>query len=135
MTNVGTYMTKVPHTIGVEQSLAFARRLMSDHDLRHLPVIGGGEFVGMLSKREVESFEVLPGSSRLTVEETMVADVYVTPEDAPLVLVAEEMARLYVGSAIVVSGSERREVLGVFTAIDALRALGDALKERPATGL
>lgn len=132
MISVGAYMTKAPHTIGVEQSLAAARRLMSDNRIRHLPVLHGGELVGMLSNREVASFEVLPGSSRLTVEEVMVPDVYVTAEDAPLAVVAEEMARRHVGSAIVVDAHASTEVLGVFTAVDALRALADALRSPPA---
>jgi acetoin utilization protein AcuB len=127
--NVRAYMTTAPHTIGVEQSLAFARKLMSDHHVRHLPVLHGGDLVGVLSDREVESLEALPGSARLTVEEAMVADVYVTSEDAPLDAVAAEMARRRVGSAVVVAGAEGgAKVLGVFTAVDALRALADALK-------
>jgi len=133
MTTVGAYMTRGPHTIGVEQPLAAARRLMSENGIRHLPVLHGGELVGMLSNREVASFEVLPGSSRLTVEEAMVPDVYVTAEDAPLAVVAEEMANRRVGSAIVVAAAASTKVLGVFTAVDALRALADALRPPPAT--
>jgi acetoin utilization protein AcuB len=133
MTTVGAYMTKAPQTIGVEQSLAAARRLMSENRIRHLPVRHGGELVGMLSNREVASFEVLPGSSRLTVEEAMVPDVYVTADDAPLAVVADEMARRHVGSAIVVAANASTKVLGVFTAVDALRALADALRSPPAS--
>jgi acetoin utilization protein AcuB len=134
VTSVGAYMTKAPHTIGVEQSLAAARRLMSDNRIRHLPVVHGGVVVGMLSNQEIASFEVLPGSSRLTVEEAMVPDVYVTSDDAPLDVVAEEMARRQVGSAVVVAGNESTKVLGVFTVVNALRALADALRSPPATG-
>ena len=133
MTSVGAYMTKAPHTIGVEQSLAAARRLMSDNRIRHLPVLHGGVLVGMLSNQEIASFEVLPGSSRLTVEEAMVPDVYVTSDGAPLDVVAEEMARRNVGSAVVVAGDESTKVLGVFTVVNALRALTDALRSPPAT--
>jgi acetoin utilization protein AcuB len=124
-TTVGSYMTKTPHTIGAEQTLKVARQLMSDHHVRHLPVLHGGDLVGVLSDREVESFAALPGSAEMTVEEAMVPDVYVTPGDAPLDEVATEMARRRVGSAVVVAGAS---VVGVFTAVDALRALADALK-------
>jgi acetoin utilization protein AcuB len=132
VTRVGAYMTASPLTIGVEQSLAVARRLMSEHHVRHLPVLHGGDPVGVLSDREVESFEALPGSGRLTVEEAMVADVYVTSEQEPLDSVAAEMARLRVGSAVVVASEEHGRVLGVFTAVDALRALADVLRSPPA---
>jgi acetoin utilization protein AcuB len=122
-------MTMAPLTIGADQSLKVARQLMSQHHVRHLPVLHGGELVGVLSEREVQSFEALPGSSLLTVEEAMVPDAYVTSADAPLEAVAGEMARRRLGSAVVVEGSD---VVGVFTAVDAYRALADALKPPPA---
>ena len=131
MTSVGTYTTRSPVTIGVEQSLEVARRLMSEHHVRHLPVLHGGALVGVLSDREVEALQVLPGSRHLTVEEAMVPNAYVASDDAPLDAVAEEMARRRVGSAIVVAGTEGTKVLGVFTAADALRALVDALRALP----
>jgi acetoin utilization protein AcuB len=134
VTNVAEYMTKTPHTIGVEQSLAFARRLMNDSHIRHLPVLRGGDLVGMLSQREVDALAALPGSSHLTVEEAMVPDVYVTPGDSSLAVVAEEMALRQIGSAIIVAGDENKKVLGVFTVVDALRALADTLRSPPATG-
>ncbi|HVU52363.1 MAG TPA: CBS domain-containing protein [Polyangia bacterium] len=126
MTTVGSYMTKAPHTIGAEQTLKVARQLMRDHHVRHLPVLHGGAFVGVLSDREVRSLEALPGSSLLTVEEAMVPDAYVTPASAPLDAVAGEMATRRLGSAVVVDDASN--VLGVFTAVDALRALSDALR-------
>jgi acetoin utilization protein AcuB len=133
MTSVREYMTTSPLTIGGEQSLAVARRLMSESHVRHLPVRRGGALVGMLSNREVESLATLPGSSHLTVEEAMVPDVFVTSGDASLAAVADEMARRHIGSAIVVS-DESTDVLGVFTVVDALRALADALRSPPAIG-
>jgi acetoin utilization protein AcuB len=122
-------MTRTPHTIGAEQTLKVARQLMSEHRVRHLPVLHGGALVGMLSEREVQSLEALPGSSLLTVEEAMVPDAYVTPADAPLKTVAGEMAKRRLGSALVVDGTT---VIGVFTAVDAFRALADALRAPPA---
>jgi acetoin utilization protein AcuB len=91
--------------------------------------------VGVLSDREVESLEALPGSGRMTVEEAMVPDVYVTSDQAPLDDVAEEMARRRVGSAVVVAGDDDDKVLGVFTAVDALRALADALRSPGAAAM
>jgi acetoin utilization protein AcuB len=125
VTTVGAYMTRAPFTIGAEQSLRAARRLMSGHGVRHLPVLHGGRLVGVLSERELDAFEALPGSSQLTVEEIIAPDAYVTASDAPLDAVAEEMARRRVGSAIVLTNDE---VEGVFTTVDAMRALADALR-------
>jgi CBS domain-containing protein len=70
----------------------------------------------------------LPGSGQLNVEEAMVPDAYVTSSDTPLEVVAEEMSRRRLGSAIVLSNDE---LAGVFTAVDAMRALADALRSAP----
>ena len=129
MTTVGEYMTPAPHTIGREQSLRAARQSMHANHVRHLPVLHGGELVGVLSERELEMLETLPGSDRFTVEEAMAPDAYVVPAESPLDTVASEMARRKVGSAIVLRGSE---VVGVFSVVDALRALADALTAQPA---
>jgi len=55
----------------------------------------------------------------------MVPDVYTISEDAPLASVAADMARLKVGSAVVLKGND---VVGVFTAVDGLRALAELLR-------
>lgn len=128
MHTVGDYMTRAPFTIGVEQSIRVARQMMTSHHVRHLPVLHGGSCVGVLSERELESFETLPGSGQMTVEEAMVPDAFVTTSDAPLADVAAEMARRRLGSAVVMSN---QDVIGVFTAVDAMRALADALRPPP----
>ena len=125
MTRVGDYMSAAPRTIGREQSLRAARHLMRANEVRHLPVLHAGELVGVVSDREVSILETLPGSDLFTVEEAMVPDAYIVNADAPLENVASEMASRRVGSAIVLDGPD---VVGVFTAVDALRALADALK-------
>ncbi len=130
MTTVADYMTPGPYTIGREQSLVAAKQMMKKRHVRHLPVLHGGKLVGVLSERDLEAIETLPGSTELCVEDAMVPDVFMTPGNASLATVAGEMARLRLGSAIVL---EDEHVVGVFTAVDALRALADALTSRPAT--
>jgi acetoin utilization protein AcuB len=122
-------MSAGPHTIGREQSLAAAKQLMHKSHVRHLPVLHGGKLVGVISERELDVIGALPGSKQLSVEDAMVPDVYVTSEDAELATVVSDMARLKVGSAIIVKGDD---VVGVFTAIDGLRALADLLTTQPA---
>jgi acetoin utilization protein AcuB len=93
-------------------------------------VLHGGKLVGVISERELGVIAALPGSKSLSVEDAMVPDVYTISEDAPLETVAGDMARLRVGSAVVLKGED---VVGVFTAVDALRALADVLSRPPAT--
>ena len=124
MTAIARYMTAGPHTIGREQSLNAAKQLMHKNHVRHLPVLHAGKLVGVVSEREVDLITALPGSTQLSVEDAMVPDVYTIGEDAPLETVAAEMARLKIGSAIVLKDGG---VVGVFTAVDGLRALADVL--------
>jgi len=130
MTAIAKYMTAGPHTIGREQTLTAAKQLMHKSHVRHLPVLHGGELVGVVSERELDVIAALPGSKQLSVEDAMVPDVYTIAEDAPLETVAAEMARLKIGSAVVLKDGD---VVGVFTAVDGLRALADVLTSRPAT--
>src|SRR4051812_19032253 len=75
---VREYMTHAFHTIGPNQSLAAARRLMREQDVRHLPVLDGGAIVGLLSERDRLVVESLPGvnPTDVRVEEAMVQDVF-----------------------------------------------------------
>ena len=125
MRTISQFMTSGPFTIGREQSLAAAKQLMNKSHVRHLPVLHGGKLVGMISERELDVIEALPGSKQLSVEDAMVPDVYLASADAPLDTVAAEMARLKVGSAVVVKDDI---VVGVFTAVDGLRALAEVLR-------
>lgn len=123
---VRDYMTPSPHTISVDRSLTDAHSLMRQFHIRHLPVVEGGRLVGIVSERDlhlVETFkDVTPAD--VQVEEAMTADPYVVSPETPLQEVAATMWKKKFGSAVVVDG---REVVGVFTTIDALGALITAL--------
>ncbi len=123
------YMSPSPHTIGSDQPLSVAHQVMHRHDIRHLPVLRGGRIVGVVSLRDLHLMETLPGvhADELSVEEAMSQDVYSVPRDAPLAQVARTMATRKLGSAVVL---EHNKVVGVFTTVDALHALADALVAR-----
>jgi acetoin utilization protein AcuB len=59
------------------------------------------------------------------IEEAMTADPYVVDADAPLSEVAATMAERHLGCAIV---TEQGRVVGIFTTVDALRAVADAAR-------
>src|SRR4051794_29297752 len=123
---VRRYMTGSPYTIAHGDSLAGAHALMRKHQVRHLPVVDGAIVVGILSQRDVLLLETLPtgNSPDVRVEEAMVQDVFTVDPDAPVADVVERMIRGKLGSAIV---CERGRVVGVFTTVDALRALHELL--------
>ncbi len=122
-------MTSAPHTIGVEQTVAVASRMMQQHHVRHLPVLHGGAVVGVLSERDVSLIESFPDvdASKIKVEDAMSQLPFVTSPETPIDQVAGEMAEYKYGSAIVVRGGK---VVGVFTTVDACRALSDIYRGR-----
>lgn len=121
------HMTAHPHTVGREQTMSFAYGVMRKNAIRHLPVLHAGRVVGMLSVRDLHLLETLPDvdPDQTKVEEAMTTDVYVVARDALLSDVAQVMASRKLGSAVV---TEHGAVVGVFTTVDALRALAQSLR-------
>jgi acetoin utilization protein AcuB len=119
---IADYMTRSPHSIGAARTLEDAHRLMRQHKIRHLPVVDQGVLVGIVSERDLALAETLKDVDPrdVEVEEAMSPDPYVVSPDTPLQKVAITMWKKKYGSAVVMEG---REVVGVFTTIDALRAL------------
>ena len=120
------FMTRSVHTIGTKSPLTEAHRLMNEHAIRHLPVLEGGQLVGMLSQRDLHLIETLKDvvPKEVLVEEAMSQDAYTVAPEASLKEVAREMGFHKYGSAVIVRG---KQVLGIFTTTDALRALDTVL--------
>lgn len=116
------FMSPAPQCIGLTQTLEKAHEMLRGHAIRHLPVLDGGDLVGIVSDRDLALVEALPGvdPTQVTVEEAMSQDVFEVAPDKPLAEVAMEMAENKYGSAVITRG---KEVIGVFTTTDALRAL------------
>jgi acetoin utilization protein AcuB len=126
---VREFMTPSPFTVGRESSLAAARQIMRKHLVRHLPVLHGGRIEGVLSERDLLFLESIPGVNPtvVRVEEAMVQDVFTVSPETPVGEAIETMIERKLGSAIV---CEDERVLGVFTTVDALRALHRQLEQR-----
>ena len=103
---IADFMTPMPHTVGSEQTITFAQKLMQKHDIRHLPVLHGGELFGVVSDRDLGMIaglnEVNPDNT--TVEEAMTQEAYTVAPDIPLFTVLNAMLKHKYGSAIVVEG-------------------------------
>jgi len=122
--NICRYMTRSPHTIAVDRTLADAHSLMRQFRIRHLPVVERGELVGIVSERDLHLIETLRdvNPTEVKVEEAMSQDVFCVDPGSSIARVARMMAERKVGSAMVVHGGK---VLGIFSTVDALRALAD----------
>lgn len=126
---VEKYMTAMPYTIGVEQPLAMASKLMFQHQLRHLPVLLAGHLVGLLSARELALVESLPGidPQKVSVEEAMAQQPFSVAPERPLDEVVREMALRKFGAAVIVKDDK---VVGILTMIDVCKALAETLHRR-----
>lgn len=131
-TTVGDFMTRGAHSIGQQQTMEEAHKLMRNHRIRHLPVLHGGKLVGMVTERDLHLMESLKevNPAEVTVEDAMSLEVYTVSEEAPLAEVASVMHRRKLGSAVI-TDARGGKVIGVFTTTDALRALSSALTKAP----
>ena len=106
-----------------------AHKMMHDHAFRHLPVLHGGQLVGMVTDRDLKLIETLKDvdPEKVPVEDAMSTQVYAVPPETPLDEVASEMAAHKYGSAVVMQNGK---VVGIFTTVDACRALAELLQTR-----
>jgi acetoin utilization protein AcuB len=131
MPSIGRYMTTNPKTIERTASLADAHQLMRANNLRHLPVVDGGRLVGIVSERDLHLLETIaefPLES-VPVDEAATERPFIATSDMALDDVVEIMADHKYGSVIVM-GHDGIE--GIFTLVDACRALVDVLRQQTA---
>lgn len=123
------HMTTSPHAIGVEQPLSYAHELMKKHQIRHLPVLHGGELVGLLSDRDLSLIETFRDvdPKTVTVEDAMSSTVYSVAPETPLDEVVSTMAERKYGCAVIMQNAH---VVGVFTTVDVCRTLAELLNTR-----
>lgn len=128
-------MTPDPVSVRPSDTLAHALKLTREHRVRHLPVVEGGEIVGIVSDRDIRlampSPLAVPDPERAAfLEGTAVADImarevitvgpFDTVEDAAVLL-----HRHRVGSVPVVDALGR--LLGILTETDILHAFVEIL--------
>ena len=122
------FMTPFPHSIDVDAPHEDAHKLMGEHRFRHLPVMSGGEIVGVLTDRDIKL--VLgpdfgsPDERELRVRDAYVERPCVVPASTPVAKVARVMAQNRIGSAIV---TKHGKLVGIFTVTDACRALAEII--------
>lgn len=130
MSTIREYMSPTPVTVGQEQTLAHAAEVMKQNGIRHLPVLHGGQLVGVVTERDVAllSAQEHVDPSTLSVEDAMSPTTYAVTGDTPLREVVAHMAAHRLGSVVVIGQADR--VQGIFTAIDAMQMLAELLAER-----
>ena len=132
-------MTPNPVTVTPRASVAEVWDLMRELEIRHVPVVENGALVGMLSDRDLARFDI---TSVLTVGGVeslrhelatpivtlMSSDVIVVNPETELAEVVELLIEHRIGALPVVR-SDTRELVGIVSYVDVLRAVQDSLEE------
>jgi acetoin utilization protein AcuB len=128
MPPIDRYMTHQPWTTSSRTSLAEAQQIMHAKQIRHLPVVDDGKLVGIVSERDIHLLRAIAGVSlhETRVVEAMTEPVYAVAPGALLDEVVANMSERKYGSTLVID--DRGAVLGIFTTVDACRALTEVLQ-------
>ena len=122
-------MTSSPHSIGKEQSIQKADEMMRKLGIRHLPILEGGKLIGLVSDRDIKMIEGFKDvdAKKLKLADMSITDVFTVSPSTPLDEVCATMAENKYGSAVVM---DNEHLVGIFTWVDALRAMTDLLNTR-----
>jgi len=129
-------MTPNPATVTPQTTTAEAWDLMRELDVRHLPVVDGGALVGMLSDRDLGNLDVTrllteDGADalrkRLTLPVIQIMSTDVIAADTDLSEIITMLLEHKVGALpVVITGT--REIVGIVSYIDVLRAVEDTIE-------
>ena len=132
-------MTANPSTVTPKATIAEAWDMMRELDVRHVPVVDGDVLIGMLSDRDLGSFDVgrlltEEGADALrrqlarSVVQLMSADVIAAEPETSVSDLITLFLEHKVGAIPVVMPDSRR-IVGIVSYIDILRAVQDMLEE------
>jgi acetoin utilization protein AcuB len=132
-------MTPNPLTVTPQASIAEAWDVMRELAVRHVPVVEDGALVGMLSDRDlaqvdiarvlrVEGADALREELETPIVEVMSSDVISVEPETDVGEVISLLLEHKIGALPVVE-PRTREVLGIISYVDVLRALQDRLEE------
>jgi CBS domain-containing protein len=137
--NARDVMTPNPMTIRSQATVAEAWDLMGEMEIRHVPVVDDGTLVGMLSDRDLGRFDVTrllvaEGADALRQElatpvaKVMSLDVIAVEPETEVSDIVDVLVEHKVGALPVVH-PDTRELVGIISYVDVLRALQDLLGE------
>ena len=128
---IGDFMTKAPCLVDEGLTVADAQQRMYVNNIRHLGVMRDNRvLVGVVSSRDLSVAAAVTGKDpeKFPIAEAMMEHPFTCTADSSLEEVVYEMECHRYGCAIVLEGLRP---VGVFTTIDALRALRQLLAGRP----
>ncbi len=122
------YMTYAPKVIGYDQTLGQASDYMRKLHVHHLPVSKAGKLIGVISERDLNLALYFRSQDafKMTVAEALIEKPFFAASDAPVEQVAADMMRERYCCALVM---EHGRLVGIFTCVDALKALAESFRD------
>lgn len=129
-------MTPDPYSVSATSSVRHVLRMLSEADVRHLPVVEGGALVGIVSDRDLRGLAALETDTALEEPEAarralaqpasavMSADLLTVNPETELSEAIDLMIEHRVGALPVVE-PDSTKLLGIVSYVDALRAARD----------
>lgn len=125
---ISAVMTPSPLSIDSKATLAQARTLMTEKQVRHLPVTEAGKLTSMISDRDatlaIAANKDMQAADHILVEDVCTLSTYTVTPDTPLDEVVTEMAIRHIGSVLIAEDGQLR---GIFTVTDTCRLLAECL--------
>jgi len=132
-------MTPNPVTVDLNAASGDAWDIMRENEIRHVPVVDGGVLVGMLSDRDLGSLDIgrilaFDGAAAVRAElarpviDRMSVDVVSVHPETDVSDVIDLLLEARIGAVPVVR-PDSREIVGIVSYVDILRALGAALEK------
>jgi acetoin utilization protein AcuB len=129
---VGDWMTRNPITIDEDASVIEAMHLLKERNIRRLPVMKGGELVGLITEKmllgyvptkatSMDHWEVHYLLSKTPVRDAMNPKPHTVPPDLPLAEAARLLHDRKLNGVIVQDASGK--MVGLLTTTNALEAL------------
>jgi acetoin utilization protein AcuB len=121
---VKAVMTPFPQSIEASETTTKARKMMAGFGFHHLPVMDGGELIGVISEPDLRRAESA-GSEADLVADVACREAFLVDLSEPLDRVLSKMARRRAGSVLVV---KEDRLAGIFTVTDACRSFAECLR-------
>jgi acetoin utilization protein AcuB len=128
-------MKRDPVTVAPDDSFRHAMTLIRQKGIRHLPVVEGGQLVGIVTDRDIRQASPSPATSleihelhylleKVRIHEIMTRKVYTVTPDTPIEEAARLMLTHKIGGLPVLN---ERTLVGIITETDILRAFMEVM--------
>lgn len=126
MPMIEKFMSTLPYTIDKNLPVRKALDMMKEYKIRHLPVEYKGELVGVVTNGDIDLANSFEHPEELMIGDIMTLNPYSVSPHTGVDDVVLNMAEHKISCAII--QQDNGKVVGIFTANDGLRVLGEVLK-------